>query len=53
LDTGSGISPEKVKRVFERLYQASNDQQAMQKGLGDRVIYLQRIGHAAGWSHLG
>ena len=33
-DTGSGIEPEKVERIFERLYQASHDHRAMKEGLG-------------------
>jgi two-component system sensor histidine kinase ChiS len=42
-DTGSGIEPEKMERVFERLYQASNDQQAMQKGLGIGLFVCKEL----------
>jgi PAS domain S-box-containing protein len=33
-DTGCGISPEITERIFERLYQVSDDTQASRKGLG-------------------
>jgi signal transduction histidine kinase len=33
-DTGSGISPEDRRRVFEYLYQANNSAEATRKGLG-------------------
>jgi PAS domain S-box-containing protein len=42
-DTGSGIGPEQVERIFERLYQASDDQQAMQKGLGIGLFICKEL----------
>jgi PAS domain S-box-containing protein len=33
-DTGAGIESKAVERIFERLYQVSDEQQAKQKGLG-------------------
>jgi PAS domain S-box-containing protein len=33
-DTGCGISPEKAEKIFERLYQVSEQTQASRKGLG-------------------
>jgi PAS domain S-box-containing protein len=42
-DTGSGIEPGKVERIFERLYQASDNQQAVQKGLGIGLFICKEL----------
>ncbi|MBV9573229.1 MAG: PAS domain S-box protein [Acidobacteriales bacterium] len=51
-DSGCGMSAEASNKVFERLYQVSDSGQT-RKGLGTRLIHLQRVGRPAGRPNMG
>jgi hypothetical protein len=52
-DTGYGIKPELLGRIFEYLYQRYGVQPGWPQGSGTWPAHRQGVGDTAGWRHLG